>query len=221
LMEAGPKLFDGAIVLGAGLQLHEKELADLTYKPTAPVIFMANQSETGQPAGYVKKAAANDVPPALWTVGRNGHVNFTGAEYVAVVEALDHWVDGEKVEMERKFALDVKDPPTTARFADDGAYGVVREVGSGFGNLGVSFVEADFKRLGIGMRDVFQMESGGKAYAVTYASTFGDVPQGKWVCFRDASGYHVIAISFGNAAKIAGIKADDTLFIRKHPVNTK
>jgi len=216
LVEADPATFDGAIVLGTALQLHEKELADLTYDAKIPVIFMTNQSEVDQSAGYVKKTVTNGVPSALWIVERNGHINFNGGEYLAVVHALDRWVDGGKIEMERKFALVVEAPPSTARFADGGAYGTVREVSGGFGNLRVSFVEADFKRLGISLGAGFQLKSGEQIYSITYANTFTDVPSGKWVCFQDADGYHVIAICFGNAAKTAGIKPGDEIFIRKN-----
>ena len=157
LVEADPVAFDGAIVLGTALQLREKDLADLTYGAKIPVIFMTNQSEIDQSVGYVKKMLTNGVPAALWIVERNGHINFNGGEYLAVVHALDRWVDGGKIEVERKFALVLKAPPSTARFADSGAYGAVREVSGSFGNLRVSFVEADFKQLGIALRDAFQL----------------------------------------------------------------
>ena len=216
LVEADPLLFDGAIVLGTALQVRDGDLGELTYGAAVPVIFMTNQSETGESAGYVKKTATNAVPAALWIVERNGHVKFTAAEYLAVVRALDRRVDGGKIEMERKFALNVPEPPSTARFANHGAYGTVRAVGTSYGNLSVSFVAADCKQLGIAQRDVFQLESGGQTYAVTYADTFTDVPSGKWVCFKDADNYHTIAICFGNAAKTAGLKRGDEIFIRKN-----
>jgi len=216
LVEADSAVFDGAIVLGTALQAHEKDLADLTYDAKIPVIFMTNQSEIKESAGYVKKTETNAIPSALWIVERNGHIKFTEGEYLAVVHALDHWVDGGKIEMERKFALNVKERPSIARFADGGAYGTVRDVGGGFENLTVCFVEADFKRLGISLGAGFQFKSSGQTYAITYANTFTDVPSGQWVCFKDVDGYHVISICFGNAAKTAGIKQGDEIFIRKN-----
>ena len=216
LVEANPTTFDGAIVLGTALQMREKDLADLTYGAKIPVIFMTNQSEIKESADYVKKTATNGVPAALWIVERNGHIKFTEGEYLAVVHAVDRWVDSGTIEVERKFALNVKERPSIARFTDGGAYGTVREVGGSFGNLTVSFVETDFKRLGISLGNGFQFKSGGQTYAITYADTFTDVPSGKWVCFQDADGYHVIAICFGNAAKTAGIKQGDEIFIRKN-----
>ena len=133
-----------------------------------------------------------------------------------VVRALNRWVDGGQIERERKFAIPVKEPPTTARFTEQAAYGKVRQVGGGFGNLSVSFIEADFKQLGIALGDKFQLGSGGKTYTATYANTFTDVPSGQWVGFQDADGYFVIAVSFGNASQIANLKAGDEIFIRKN-----
>ena len=215
LIEADPAAFAGAIVLGTALELRDGGLAELTYGAKVPVIFMTNQSEIQESATYVKKTATNAVPAALWIVERNGHVNFTGPEYVEVVRALNRWVEGGQIERERKFAIPVKEPPTTARFTEQAAFGKVRQVGGGFGNLSVSFVEADFKQLGIAPGDKFQLGSGGKTYTATYANTFTDVPSGQWVGFKAADGYYVIAIAFGNASQTANLKAGDEIFIRR------
>src|ERR1043166_5863650 len=206
LIESDPVTFHGGIVLGSALLVREPDLPDLGFSVKVPVIFMTNQSEADQSAGYLKKAAANGVKPALWIVQRDGHVKFSGPEYLAVVRALDSWADGGKIEMEKTFALAVKEPPSTARFADGSAQGTVREIAGGYGNLNVSFVEADFKQLGIALRDVFLVEHNGNRHETTYANTFFDVPPGKWVCFKDADGYHVIAINFGNAAKTVAVE---------------
>jgi len=216
LIEADPATFAGAIVLGTALEARDGVLAELTYGAKVPVIFMTNQSEIHESATYVKKTATNAVPAALWIIERNGHVKFTGPEYVEVVRALNRWVEGGQIVRERKFAIPVKEPPTTARFADQGAYGKVRQVGGGFGNLSASFVEADFKQLGIALGDKFQMGCGGKTYTATYADTFTDVPSGQWVGFKDADGYYVISIVFGNASRTAGLKPGDEIFIRKN-----
>ena len=215
LVEADPTSFAGAIVLGTSLEVRDNGLAELTYGAQIPVIFMVNQSEIYESAKYVRKAATNAVPAVLWIVERKGHVKFTGPEYVAVVQALNHWVAGGPIERERKFVIPVKEPPTTARFSDHAASGRVRLVGGGFGNLTVSFVAADFKQLGIALGDKFEWGSGGKTYTATYANTFTDVPSGQWVGFQDADGYFVIAVSFGNASQIANLKAGDEIFIRR------
>ena len=82
-------LFDGVIAIGAAL-LHaietDGEPCIFTHRPTVPLLFLTNQSELGPIEQYesrcaevlaTKSAVVGEepemVPPATWTVWREGH----------------------------------------------------------------------------------------------------------------------------------------------------
>ena len=80
-------LFDGVIAIGAAL-LHavetDGEACIFTHRPTVPLLFLTNQSELGPIDQYesrcalatesaVPDGAPEVVPPATWTVWREGH----------------------------------------------------------------------------------------------------------------------------------------------------
>ena len=80
-------LFDGVIAIGAAL-LHavetDGEACVFTHRPTVPLLFLTNQSELGPIEQYESRCALaiesvpvdgapEVVPPATWTVWREGH----------------------------------------------------------------------------------------------------------------------------------------------------
>ncbi len=215
LIESLPERFHGAAILGAGLMSRDPESHFVySYEPESPVLFMSNQSEIDQALEYFFKSRKNGKETALWSIRREGHINFNEAEFLAVAKALDHWVETGQIEREKDATVVVKGEDSTARFADGGAYAKIVGVDSTFGNLTVDYRASDFNRMGValGQNIVFRLK--GKEFTATRAKTYSDVPVGQWVVFEDAEGQHVIAINRSHAANEAGVKEGGTVFIK-------
>ena len=103
--------------------------------------------------------------------------------------------------------------PVATVFKDGGASGTVARVQLPFGNLITSFVEADFRSIGIAAGESFQLRCRDNTVNVLLGRGFGDVPLGEWVAFLSAQGTFTIARNFANAAETSGCMAGDGLFV--------
>lgn len=216
LIESLPERFHGAAILGAGLMSRDPDSHfAYSYEPESPVLFMSNQSEIDQALEYFFKSRKKEKETALWSIQRDGHINFNEAEFLAAVKALDHWVETGQIEREKDATVQVEEEKSSARFDDGGAYGKIVGVNATFGNLTVDFQVADFNRLGVALGQPFILKLNGKDFKATRAKTYSDVPAGKWVIFEDAEGRHTIAINRAHAANEAGVETGDTVFIRR------
>jgi S-adenosylmethionine hydrolase len=100
-------------------------------------------------------------------------------------------------------------------FKDGGAYGIVARVEEPFGNLDTSFIESDFRSIGIALGDSFQLRCRNKTFDVVSGRTFRDVPRGEWVALASTGGAVKMGRSFANAAELSGCDAGDSLFVSK------
>ncbi len=215
LVESLPERFHGAVILGRGLMSRDTDSQFIfSYQPEAPVLFMSNQSEMDQALEYFFKSRETGKETALWSIQRDGHINFNEAEFVAAVRALDHWVETGEIEREKDATVALEGEESSARFADGGAYGKILKTDPTFGNLTVDFVAADFNRLGValGQNVIFSLNE--KEFTATRAKTFRDVSEGEWVVFENAEGRYTVAINRSHAANEAGVKEGDTVFMK-------
>lgn len=216
MAENEPGRYQGAIAIGPALQSQDTEYPlALTGHLKIPLIILVNRSELAEPGAYVERAAHAPVPPALWTIDRDGHVNVNAAERSAAIEGLIAWITTNQIERRRDATI------TTAARAegatehlDGAARGRINEVTETYGNLFSSFTPADFERLGIARGDAFAVEINGRTFRATYGSDYTDVARGSWVAFLRAEGVILFAIHRGNAAEAAGARVGDTLLVR-------
>jgi dienelactone hydrolase len=213
--------FDGILAMGAYLfapigeavEGVDKLGAYLGARPEIPVLFLTNTSELAGPRAYVTAAATAPVPPALWMVEREGHVNLNKAEKRNALEALVEWVETGKMERKKEATIAMQ-PSSTATFEDGAAKGVVSRLVPVFGNFITSFVREDFNRLGIAQGMRFELTVNETTVPVLLGSQYGDVPEGDWVGFWEAEGYLLICRNYRNAVETLGIHREDDVRVR-------
>jgi pimeloyl-ACP methyl ester carboxylesterase len=224
LAERPPGRYHGALAIGAALHVRDAENPlEPTAAPSIPLLFLANQSEYEGPAAYVAAAHAAPVPPAIWKVARDGHVNVNHLERTQAMEALIGWITTDRIERERDGTVVIEGPDDAAGavFDGDAVHGAVASVSDPYGNLFTTFRPADFAALGLKKGDTFVLEAGGQTFSVRYGDDFGDVARGEWIAFDRAEGVVLIARNFGNAAQTAGTAAGDALAVRRADVDTE
>lgn len=218
LMETRPGVYAGAVAIGAALQVESMERGfAFTRHPQGPILFLTNRSEIAAPRAYVSATAKAAVPPVLWPVARDGHVNVNAAEKLAALTAVVAWVERGAVPAAGFDAtIAPAASPTAVVFAADNASaeGRVIDVHPVYGNLTLAFQPADLARLGIEPGAAFAIDVRGTRFRVVYGKTFSSVPQGNWVGFADPDGRFTIAINRGNAAATAGLIAGDPVTVR-------
>lgn len=215
IAENEPGRYQGAIAIGAALYAKDDlyPLA-LTARTKMPLIFLTNRSELEEPAEYFERAARAPVPPALWTIDRDGHVNVNAAERSAAIEGLITWITTSAIERRRDATQPGPAAVSSVTFAEGAARGRVAEITDGYGNLFSSFVPADFEKLGLQRGDRFDLEINGRTFRVVYGADYPDAARGAWVAFPRAEGVILFAINRGNAAQAAGASAGDVLVVR-------
>lgn len=215
IAENEPDRYQGAVAIGAALYAKDDlyPLA-LTARTKIPVIFLTNRSELEEPAAYVERAARAPVPPALWTIDRDGHVNVNAAERTAALEGLTAWITTNDIERRRDATQSGPATTSTVEFVDGTARGRVAEITDGYGNLFSSFVPADFEKLGVKRGDRFDLEINGRTFRVVYGADYPDAARGAWVAFPRAEGVILFAINRGNAAQAAGASEGDVMVVR-------
>lgn len=221
LAEQAPEGFDGAVAQGAylfepivDLAVRSNQFADFyTFEPKLPLLYLTNQSELAGPAGYVERARTSEVPPVLWTVKRDGHVNLNGAETLAALRAVMDATAGG-VLVANADATKVVDPESRAQIEDGVLHGVVSSVVPIFGNLTTYFVQSDLAEIGIEKGAFFELSAGGATVSVLLGSTYRDVDVGEWVAFWDAENYLLISRNYADAGKTLGVNKGAALQIR-------
>jgi pimeloyl-ACP methyl ester carboxylesterase len=215
IAENEPDRYHGAVAIGAALQVRDAiyPLA-LTREPKIPVIFLTNRSEIEGPARYVVEAADAPVPPALWRIDRDGHVNVNLEERSLAIEGLITWITTNQIERQRDATVHPEASNGNVTFAEGAAHGFVGSVTEAHGNIFTTFSAADLARLGIVRGDDFELLAGGGTFRVRFGTNFSDVPRGEWIAFERAEGVMLIARNFANAGSTAGVSAGDPLTIR-------
>ncbi len=199
LAETRPDRFHGALAIGAALQVRDsKGTRALNHEPKFPVLFLSNRSEVSGPKAYAESAVEAPVPPVVWTIDRDGHVNVNQSERLLALEALIAWITFDTIEPGRDITIKVA-PERTVVFDDGRAIGRVIDITDNYGNLFIDFQAEDFDRVGIHPGDRFRLTIDQISADVTYGTTFSDVPRGEWIAFPTAEGDTIIAINYGSA----------------------
>lgn len=217
LAETRPDRFHGAVALGAALQVKDPvNPLELSHQPKIPIVFLSNRSENAGPRAYADAAAAGPVPPVVWSVSRDGHVNLNQAERLVALEALINWIATDKIEVVRDVTIEVV-PDQTVAFGAGQATGLVIDITHNHGNVFIDFQESDFAHLGIHTGDRFSLTIDRVTVEVHYGTTFPDVPKGDWIAFPTAEGDTIVAINFGNAFEQLEPTIGDAVTIRPLP----
>ena len=91
-----PRLYHGAIAIGAVLDLREPDSAlTISFRPQIPLLFLTNQSELDGPKNYVTHDATDlaAIRAQLFRVARDGHVNVNQHERLAAIRAVNAWLE--------------------------------------------------------------------------------------------------------------------------------
>lgn len=214
LAERRPDLFTGAIAIGAALRAKDPEdpLA-LTHEPRIPILFLSNRSEISGPRAYVKATSNAPIPPVLWKIERDGHVNVNQRERLLVIDGLVGWVTAGSIEASRDITVEVVIKGRKVQFDNSGATGRVTDITHGHGNVFIAFGKDDFARLGITTGENFTLMIGKVTVNIRYGTTFSDVPVGEWISFPTAEGDTIVAINHGNAFEHLGAAIGDRVRI--------
>lgn len=208
-------------ILAAGAAVAEEQLGgrvSFTYEPNIPILFLTNRSELQGPAEYVQQAAGAGVPPALWRVDRDGHVNVSDDERLAAIRALEHLLDTGELEFDKDATIE-QETGSTAEFTGTSATGSIVGVTENHGNIFTSFVPDDLAKLGIEPGDRFVMTAGDITVSVLLGTEYGDVGQGEWIGIQRAEGVLMIARNYANACETLGCSVGHSLTIT--PVQPK
>jgi pimeloyl-ACP methyl ester carboxylesterase len=219
--EDADHLYSGAVAIGAALEIREAGVAPgFTLRPQRPLLFLTNRSEVSGPAAYVRAAASCEVPPVLWRVARDGHVNVNAAEKLAALAALVRWAEAG-VRPAADFDATLAPPPALADAAPvtGGALaGRVVEIHPVYGNLTLDLRAGDLDRLGLAQKTWFGLVVGDitlRVYRSSVGNQFDAVKRGQWLAFPDAEDRLVVAINRGNAAAAAKLAVGDGVSLRQ------
>jgi pimeloyl-ACP methyl ester carboxylesterase len=220
IAESAPDRFAGAVAIGAVLDVRETGATPgFSLQPQNPLLFLTNRSELSGPSVYVRDARRAAIPPVLWRIARDGHVNVNAAEKLAALAALVRWVE-DGVRPAADFDATLAPPPGSAEATPVKAGsvpGLVTEVHPVYGNLTLNVRADDLDRLGIAQKTWFGLVVGARTFRVYYGylyNRFDAVKRGQWIAFPNADGHLVVAINRGNAAAAAGLKAGDSVTVR-------
>ncbi len=100
---------------------------------------------------------------------------------------------------------------------DGGAYGQIKSLSEGFGNLDTDLLSSDLAKLGITEGSRFALTHKETTVDVVMGTTYSDVPRGGWVALLNRDGTLRIARNLENAGETLGAKAGDRLFIKPLP----
>ena len=149
LAERRPDRFHGAVAIGAALQVKDPvHPLEFNHRPQFPLLFLSNRSEIAGPRAYVDAAAEAAVPPVVWRIDRDGHVNLNETERLIALEALVAWITTGTIEPVRDITVEIA-PEQTVAFDPRGATGRVIDITDNYGNVFIDFQDGDFERLGI------------------------------------------------------------------------
>ena len=223
-----PRLYHGAIAIGAALQVREPDSTlELTHRPQIPLLFLTNQSELDGPAGYVAHEVTDPaaIRARLFRVARDGHVNVNQRERLAAVRALNAWLDRgadslPAAALEPPFfdATVAPQPQPAQVIAHDDGRGFdarVVEVSAIYGNIFLNAQPADFAAAGIGKLTHFIVQAHGQTFRAVHGRDFSSVKRGEWVAFPNADGFFWLARNFADAAATAQLAVGDIVTLRR------
>ncbi len=223
-----PRLYHGAIAIGAALQAREPDTAlELTHRPQIPLLFLTNQSELDGPADYVTHEATDPtaIRARLFRVARDGHVNVNQRERLAALRAINVWLDRgadalPALALEPPFFDATVAPAPQASqvvaHADGRGFDArVVEVSAIYGNVFLNAQPADFAAAGIGKLAHFTIRIGDQIFRALHGRDFSSVKRGEWVAFPNADGFFWLARNFADAAATAKLAVGDTVTLRR------
>jgi pimeloyl-ACP methyl ester carboxylesterase len=225
-----PRLYHGAVAVGASLQSREPGGAlGLNMQTQLPLIFLSNQSELAGPREYVRAripGAIRPSPPVLFRVARDGHVNVNQRERLLALRTLHAWVtQGPSAVPPPATGSDffnaTQEPqPGPSQVVFDSSRqsftARVSEVSAVYGNVGLNAQPADFAAIGIAKNSWFQVATKTGARRVLFGRGFDSVPRGGWVAFPSAEGFTWIGRNFENAAATAKLAVGDEVVVRRY-----
>lgn len=211
--------FSGVLAMAFPLR-DEKKHYTLTYRPKIPILFFSNQNEISDPRSYAAKVKKGNavIPPVVWYVSRDGHVNISDTEENAAIKALITLVETGKIEKNKDAILPPPVRESSALFKDGGAYAVIKYIHPAYGNIHIDFIEKNMKKLGIQKGTSFKLTFNNRQVNVFWGNAYGDVPKGAWIAFVTANGILEVARNFENAAKTLGCKIGDKVYISGQPI---
>ncbi|OAI42650.1 hypothetical protein AYO41_03855 [Verrucomicrobia bacterium SCGC AG-212-E04] len=216
LMERESAKFSGALGVGAALKLDENGAAvAFSAQPGGPLLLLSNRTEADVPGRYVELAAGAKVPPVAWTADRDGHVNVNQREIGTALAALNRWIDTGSAPAPQDDTQAPEPRPSAMKVENGVNRAAMTQRNPLYGNITLDFQSSDFVQLGIAQGDTFALEFGGKRVPVKLGKTYSDVPRGQYVAFFDAEDRLLVAINFGNAADVLGIKVGDLAGVKK------
>ncbi len=205
--------FDAVLAAGAALRPDfDGGPLSLNHDPKIPILFLTNRSEFEGPEHYVRKADEATVPPALWRVERDGHVNVNDQERLAALVELERFhTSGEMTRFTDGTFSTIAD--STASISNGIGKGTIVGASENHGNIFTSFVPGDMAELGIDSGDTFVISINGKTAEVLMGTEYGDVKRGEWIGIMRAEGVLMLARNFTNACKAVDCAAGDTVTI--------
>jgi len=209
--------YHGVLAVGAALNRVETgRPGGFSHDPRIPLLFLTNQSELEGPGDYVTWAEDATVPPALWRVGRDGHVNVNDRERLAALLALEHFVETGEIERGRDGTIE-EASESTARFSARTAESTIVGVSPAHGNIFTGFVPGDLERLGIMPGDRFSLTVGDVTVEAVLGSSYDDVGEGEWIGIMRAEGVLMVARNYEDACATIGCAVGDRVTISPRP----
>lgn len=224
LLESRPERFDGALILGRGLESREPDQPlPFQHRLEDPVLLLTNQSETEAPAAYQSGFdPRSPFYPALWIVRKDGHILFTNGEYKEAVYAILDWVArGRRPASRKYFHIPPEGGPSGARLdlASATAHTRVSDRSPTYGNLEIRIKESELKSLGLTPGATLALSAPGRdqPWRIPWVTTYADVPEGEFLAFINEFGFLQIAVNRGHAGRITGLQIGDPVSLTSAP----
>ncbi len=215
LLETFPERFDGALILGRGLEVREPgDPLPFKNRLEDPVLLLTNQSETEAPSAY-QAAFDSRSPfyPSLWIVRKEGHILFTNGEYEEAVYALLASLEGRRPASRKFYHIPPEIGPSGAEI-DPGSRSARTKVSDRsptYGNLEIRINEPELDSLGLSQGDSFTLAFSGADFPILipWVSTYSDVPAGAFLAFINEFGFLQVAVNQGHAGNRTGLQIGD------------
>lgn len=205
--------YDAILAAGAALGADQAtRLVGLNFDPKIPIVFLTNRSEIEGPEHYVGLAADGTIPPALWRVDRDGHVNVNDQERLAALRALEHFPSSGELDRAKDGTIAIA-ANSTARFFENSAEGEIAGTTESHGNIFTSLVPEDLQQLGIKTGDHFNLTIREYTARVLLGSNYSEVSRGEWIGIMRAEGVLMVARNRSNACETAACQVGDKVTI--------
>jgi hypothetical protein len=223
-VEHRPDDFSGALVVGGPFDLQEPApTVGISFTPQRPLLLLPNQSENHAPLGYAAAASGVADRPVVWTIRRDGRGNTRAVEKLAALAALVRWVeDGVAPRADFDPTIPAPPRPSVARFSSDDASATGRVVAIDplRGDLTLDLQPADLDRLRVARGSFFALVVAGPGGAerivrVLHGQNLRDAKRGDWMALPEAEGGLLVFVHRGSAAANAGLRAGDTVTVRR------